>query len=177
MPAPNRDMGPCSVIWDFGGTPIELNPTFGDVTFKDELTYGEVKEDGHGVTPVDAVPTGRIVEIAFPMTRSSLTQLEVAIQGSVKDIVVGNLKVSNLVGRAVAQDAKEVVVKPLENNVPTGNADEWLHLHLAYPFSNLEWVYNPDGQRITAVKMIALPLMDTASGVQPGEMWRMGPLA
>lgn len=170
MPSPNRDLGPCSVLWDPDGVNLELNPTFGTVSFKDELTYAEVKEDGHGEAAVDAVPTGRKVELTIPMARSSLTQLEATIKGSVMG--VSNLKVSNLAGVAVFPNAKEIVVKPLDNNVPTAVTSEWLHIHRAYPFDSLEWVYDNAGQRVTNVVFKAFP--DDKTG-QVGEMWRMGP--
>jgi len=170
MPAPNKDLGPCSVIWDPDTLNIELNPTFGTVSFKDELVYAEVKEDGHGEAAVDAVPTGRKVELTIPMTRSSLTQLEAAIKGSVRG--ASNLKVSNLVGGAVFPDAKEIVVKPMVDNVPSVVASEWLHIHRTYPFDALEWVYDNAGQRVTNVVFKAFP--DDKTG-QVGEMWRMGP--
>jgi len=170
MSAPNKDLGPASVIWDPSGANVELNPTFGTVSFKDELTHVEVREDGHGETAVDAVPTGRKVELTVPMTRSSLTQLEAAIQGSVAG--ASNLKVSNLVGGAVFANAKEIVVKPLVNNVASVTTSEWLHIHRAYPFVALEWTYDNSGQRITNVVFQAYP--DDTSG-QVGEIWRMGP--
>ena len=170
MPAPNKDLGPCSVIWDPSGANVELNPTFGDVIIKDELTYAEVKEDGHGEAAVDAVPTGRKVEVTVPMTRSSLTQLEAAIKGSVAG--VSNLKVSNLVGGAVFANAKEVIIKPLVDNVASVTTSEWLHIHRAYPFAALEWVYNNAGQRVTNVILKAFP--DDTSG-KVSEIYRVGP--
>ena len=170
MPNPNKDLGPCSVIWDLAGVNIELNPTFGTVSFKDEITHAEVKEDGHGEAPVDAVTTGRKVELTVPMTRSSLAKLEAAIKGSVAG--VSNLKVSNVAGGAVFADAKEVIVKPLVNNVASVVTSEWLHIHRAYPFVALEWTYDNSGQRVTNVVFKAFP--DDTSG-KVGEMWRMGP--
>jgi len=170
MPAPNKDLGPCSVLWDPDGDNLELNPTFGGVKFKDELTHAEVKEDGHGEAAVDAVPTGRKVELTVPMTRSTLVQLEKAIKGSVAG--VANLKVSNLVGGAVFTNAKEIVVKPLIDNAPSVVASEWLHIHRAYPFDALEWTYDNAGQRVSNIVFKAFP--DDKTG-QVGEMWRMGP--
>jgi len=168
--APNKDLGPCSVLWDLALANLELNPTFGGVKFKDDLATADVKEDGHGETPVDAVTIGRISEITVPMTRSSLAQLEAAIKGAVAG--VSNLKVSNDVGTSLFPLAKEVIIKPLVNNVPSVTTTEWLHIHRAYPIAQLEWTYDNAGQRVTNVVFKVFP--DDLSG-QVGEIWRMGP--
>ena len=170
MSAPNKDLGPCSVLWDLALANVELNPTFGGVKFKDDLSTAPVKEDGHGETPVSAVTIGRITEITVPMTRSSLTQLEKAIHGSVKGAT--NLKVSNDVGTDLFPLSKEVILKPLVNNVPSVTTTEWLHIHRCYPIAHLEWVYDNAGQRVTNVVFQVFP--DDTSG-QVGEHWRMGP--
>ncbi len=165
-----KDLGPCSVHWDEdGGADVDLNPTFGGVQFRDEVLGVDVKEDQQGETPVDSVHTGRIVELTVPMTRSILEQLEAAIRGSVKSAT--NIKVSNKVGRAVFQDAREVIIKPIEDGVISATST-WLHIHRCYPFSNLEWMYDNAGQRVTNVIFKAYP--DDKTG-QINEMWRVGP--
>ncbi len=170
MPNPNKDLGPCSVLWDRSGANLQLNPTFGGVTFRDEVLHVEVKEDQQGESPVDHVHTGRIVEVTVPMTRSSLAQLEAAIAGSVDSTSPANLKVSNKVGAACFANAKELTIKPVEDGVASAEAT-WLYVHRCYPFSNLEWVYDNAGQRVTNVVFKAYP--DDMSG-QVYEMWRMG---
>jgi len=173
MPNPNKDLGPCSVLWDArtGGVNLQLNPTFGGVTFRDEVLHVEVKEDQQGETPVDHVHTGRIVEITVPMTRSTLTQLEAAIAGSVDDVAAGNLKVSNKVGQSCFVNARQLVLKPVEDGVATAEST-WLYVHRCYPFSNLEWMYDNAGQRVTNVVFKAYP-DDNSPWVN--EMWRFGP--
>lgn len=170
MAAPNRDLGPCCVVWDPAGDNIELSPTFGGVEFRDEVLSVDIHEDGQGETIVDSVHTGRVVEVTVPMTRYTLTQLEAAIKGSVA--AASKLEVSNKVGGAVFADAKELIIKPAEDNVCTPTTTEWLHVHKAYPFANLGWMYDNSGQRVANILFKCYP--DTASG-QVGEMWRMGP--
>lgn len=165
-----KDLGPCSVLWDPGdGVNLELNPTFGGVTFKYEETYVDVKEDGQGETRVDSVPTGNITELTIAMTRSTLAQLEAVIRGG--KVTGSTLKVSNVVGGAVFADAKEIIIKPLVNNVATTDVNEWLHIHKAYPFPSLEWVWDNAGQRVTNVLFVGYP--DVAAGYVGG-MWRVG---
>ena len=175
MPNPNRDLGPCSVIWDPinavnpAGANIELNPTFGGVTFGDEVADEDIHEDQAGITIVDGVHTGRTVLATLPMTRSSLAQLQVAIKGSTAG--AANLKVTNWVGGNQFPLSKELLIKPIVDNVPSTTPAEWLHIHRAYPKSNLEWQYNNADQRVTNVVFKSFP--DDESRQVRG-MWRMG---
>ena len=170
MSAPNKDLGPCSVLWDPSGANIELNPTFGGVHFRDEVLSVPIKQDQQGETDVDRVLTGRVVELEVPMTQSSLAQLEKAIAGSTK--AAGRLHVENVVGGAVFADAKEIRVKPIVNGVVSVDTSEWLYLYRAYPFSNLDWPYDVSEQRTTNVIFRAFP--DDTSG-NLNAMWRLGP--
>jgi len=165
---PNKDLGPCSITWDADGDNVELNPTFGGVTFKDEVLHVEVKEDQQGEAPVDHVHTGRIVELTVPMTRSTLAKLEKAIMGSA--VTTDTIKVSNKVGEATFALAREVIIKPLVDGVAAAEKT-WLHIHRCYPFSSLEWVYDNAGQRVTNVVFKAYP-DDFSTWVN--EMWRVG---
>jgi len=172
MPNPNRDLGPCSVIWDpeDPAVNLELNPTFGGVTFRDEVFDVDIHEDQAGETIVDGVHTGRVVEVTIPMTRSSLAQLEAAIKGSTATAT--NLKVKNWVGGNQFPLSKELRIKPIVDNLPSGTPAEWLHVWRTYPKSNLEWNYNNADQRVTNVVFKAFPDDDTS---QVNHMWRMGP--
>lgn len=165
---PNKDLGPCSITWGAEDGEVELNPTFGGVTFKDEVLHVEVKEDQQGEAPVDHVHIGRIVELTVPMTRSTLAKLEDVIMGSA--VTSHTIKVSNKVGDATFALAKEIIIKPLAGGVP-GPDKTWLHIHRCYPFSSLEWVYDNAGQRVTNVVFKAYP--DDFSEWQ-NEMWRVG---
>ncbi len=167
-----KDLGPCHVIWDDGGAgEVSINPTFGGVQFRDEVLGVDIKEDQQGETPVDTVTTGKVTEVTVPMTRSQLAQLERAISGSVATAT--NLKVSNTAGRDVFILARELRFKPIEDGIPDATST-WLHCHRCYPFSNLEWMYDNSGQRVTNVVFKVYP--DDATG-RINEMWRVGTAA
>ena len=170
MPAsPIRDLGPCCVVWDPDGTNLELSPMFGDVYFRSEDQSEPIHEDGEGVHPVDDVMTGRIVELQIPMTRSDLDQLNTVIAGSVK---VGNvLTISNRVGQAVFEDSKEIILKPMEDNVCTDTKKEWLRILRCYPMHAFEIPYNLSTQRIFNV--VFKVYRDDTVG-QSGEIWKFG---
>ena len=164
-----KDLSPCSVLWDLSGVNLDLTPTHGGVVFKYEETHVDIKENGHGETPVDSVHTGNITELTVPMTRSTLAKLEAVIKGGIK--IGDTLKVSNVVGGSVFANAKQIIVKPLVNNVPSVNENEWLYINRAYPFPSLEWGYDSANQRVTNVVLKGYP--DDAPG-HVGEMWRVG---
>ena len=166
MALPIGDLGPCQVLWGSD----DLGPTLGGVVFKEEVHSVDIKEDGHGDTPVDAVFTGRLVTIECKFTRSSLTQLEAMITSSTAG--GSNLKVVNTVGDQMFANAEELILKPLVNNTASATTTEWLHVHKTYPVAAVELGYDNSGQRIINVTFRAFP--DDTSG-QVGEIWRMGP--
>lgn len=168
MALPIGDLGPVQVLW--GGT--DLGPTFGGVVFKEEVHSVDIKEDGHGDSPVDAVFTGRLVTIECKFTRSTLAQLEAMITSSTAGAT--NLKVVNTVGDQMLANAEELILKPLVNNVASVTSTEWIHVHETYPVAAVEFGYDNSGQRIINVTFRAFP--SSASGMV-GEIWRMGPAA
>ena len=171
MPAsPVKDLGPCSVLWDPSGDNVELNPTFGGVIFRSEDALVDILEDGRGTTPIDAVFTGRVVSLEAPLTRTTLAKLNKILPGSVAG--ASNLKVSTHVGGAMYASAKEVIVKPVVDNVPSVDTSEWLHLHHAYPVPSFEVTYDNAGQRVFRVTFKVFP--SETSGMI-GELWRIGP--
>lgn len=161
-----KDLGPCQVLWDDN----DLGPTLGGVVFKEEMATKDIKEDGHGESPVDKVFMGRQVTVECKFTRSSLTQLEKMIESSTAG--VSNLKVTNSVGNPMFASAKELILKPLVDNVASSTTSEWLHVHRTYPVAAVNFSYDTDGQRVVNVTFYAFP--DDTSG-QAGEIWRMGP--
>jgi len=167
--SPIRDLGPCCVVWDPDGTNVELSPMFGDVYFRSEDQSEPIHEDGKGITEIDSVMVGRITELQIPMTRSDLDQLNKVIGGSVKVGTV--LTISNRVGMAVAQYAKEIILKPMEDDICTSTKSEWLRILKCYPMHAFEIPYNLSTQRIFNVVFKVYPL---DSDGQSGEIWKMG---
>lgn len=168
MAFPFGDLGPCAVVWDPDGDNLELNPTFGGVTFTDDPKFKEIREDGYGETPVDATFMGRETKLVVPMTRSSLTQLAAVIPSSTKG--ASNLVVATSCGTQMFADAKEVIVKPMIDNVPSATPAEWLHIFRAYPIAKSDFKYG-DAQRTCEVTFLCFP-DDTTGNV--GDMWRIG---
>ena len=168
MALPVKDLGPCQVLYNN----VDLGPTLGGVKFKETLNSVDIKEDGHGVTPVDAIFTGRVVTVEATFTRSSLAQLESMIESSTAG--ADNLAVVNSVGNAMFANSQQLILKPLVDNIPSSDDTEWLYVHRAYPIADAELTYDNSSQRVVKVTFKAFP--DDASG-QVGEIWRMGPIS
>jgi hypothetical protein len=170
VPAPMGDIGPALINWDPAGADVDLFPTFGVITVKQELTHTEVFEDGHGDAPVDSVDKGRVMTVEADFTRLALAQLEVVVPGSTAG--VDNLAVPNKAGNAYYASAKEIIVKPLLDNVENPDTATWWHFFKAYPFEVFEVTYDKEGQRIFHVVFVIYP--DDSSG-SVGCLCRLGP--
>ncbi|MHA1225236.1 MAG: hypothetical protein ACTSPV_00670 [Candidatus Hodarchaeales archaeon] len=171
MSAPNRDLGPCVVVWDPDGDNVEFSKTFGGVFFRYEELRASVKRDQAGETDVDEVTIGATnPELEVPLTQEEIANLEKCFAHA--SAGANYLKVSNPVGAAVLADAKEVIVKPIVNGVVSTTNTEWLHIHRAFPRITMEQAYDNSGQRTNKVIFKGFP--DDTSG-QVGEMWRYGP--
>jgi len=165
-----KDLGPCSAIWDIDDLAAELNPTMGGVRFRDTLLYTDIVEDGQGETPVDGVDKGRTVEVEVPMTRASISRLDLVIQGST--LVANTLTVKNSVGNAFYSKAKELTIKPLTDNVASVINTEWTHFWKCFPIIDQEIVFDNSEQRVAKVLFKVYPDQSTA---RLGEMYQYGP--
>lgn len=168
--APFRDLGPSFVRWDPTGANIDLNPTFGGVKLRDTLLFTDIFEDGQGETPVDAATKGRIVELEVPMTRFSLHQLSEVIEGST--ITGTKLEVANAVGNAMYAHAKEIIIKPTEDNVASATTTEWTHYFKCFPVVDQEIIFDNSAQRVAKILFKVFPDQTTAN---LGKMYRYGP--
>lgn len=164
VPAPIKDIGPCSFTWDA----VELSPMFGSVVLTSEQLTAPVKEDGQGDVEIDTVTMGIGGTMTITMTRSTLVQLQKVIHGSV---LSGDVKVSNQVGEALFASAKQVLIKPLVNNVASVTASEFITVNKAYPIHKFEITWDTATQRVFVVEFKIYP--DTTSG-SVGQLWAMG---
>jgi len=171
MVAPNRDLGPCWVIWDEAGVNVTFKKTFGGVFFRHEELQVDVKRDQAGETAVDAVTTGVVnPELEVPLTQEEITTLVHCFGNAER--VADTLNVSNPVGVALLALAKQVIVKPIADGVVSVDSKEWLYIHRAIPRVTMEQAYDNSGQR--TVKVIFKGFPDDISGRQ-NQMWRLGP--
>ena len=175
MSSPNRDLGPCVVVWDEVGVNEVFHKTFGGVFFRYEELQVPIKRDQAGETSVSAVTTGVTnPEVEVPLTQEECARLDHCFADSTAGITAGQkfLKVRNPVGVDVLPFAKQLIVKPISNGVVSTLSGEWLYLHRAFPRVTMEQAYDNSGQR--TVKVIFTGYPDEQSG-RTREMWRYGP--
>lgn len=166
---PFKDKGPVEVVWDYAGTPLNLSPFLGTISMRTTDTISEVQEEGYGETPVDAVFTGTKVELDVPMARSTLLQLKTLLAGvtSGTNITIFSAKA----GCDMYANAKQLVIKPMCDNIPSVTASEWILIYKAYPYREFDLSFDRDGQRIHMVKFAIFVNLD--SGYE-GRLYQYG---
>lgn len=175
MSSPNRDLGPCVVVWDEAGVNEVFHKTFGGVFFRYEELRSPIRRDQEGETDVSEVTIGVTnPEVEVPLTQEECARLNHCFADSTAGITAGQkfLKVRNPVGVDVLPFAKQLIVKPISNGMVSILPGEWLYLHKAYPRITMEQAYDNSGQR--TVKVIFKGFPDVQSG-RTREMWRYGP--
>ena len=156
------DIGPCVVVWDYGGTPICLGPYLGTVTLSMTDSVSDVQEEGYGDAPVDAVFAGTVVELTIPMARSNYQQLEHTIVYQQMGTRGGNiLTLKNVAGCDMYANAKGLIIAPVCNNVPDPDPASWIHLYKCHPYREFELGFDRSGQRIHQVKFKVFPNLDS----------------
>ena len=162
---PIGDLGPCAVIFNS----VDLGATKGGVKFKHTEASTPVVEDQSGISAIDEIKVGYTCEIEVPLTRSSLGQLSSVIGNST--YTGAALRVGVAVGISLLDNAKQLILKPIVNNVVSTDVKEWLTIHKAYPKVDLEVVYDSEGQRVYKCIFKAFP--DTTRDASD-RLWRIG---
>lgn len=168
---PFGDIGPCEVTWDYAGTPVILAPYLGTVEFRAADSTVDVQEEGWGDTVVDSVFSGTVCELDVPLTRQEYANLALFLPGV--SLQSGALEFAPKAGCSMYDDALEMVIKPLCDNVPDTDPLTWIHIFKAYPWREFVLTFDRSGQRVMMVKFKCFP--DQTSG-QGGRVFRLGVL-
>lgn len=158
-----RELGPCQIVYD----EVDLGATLGGVNFRYTEEGKPVNEDQKGVTNVDEIKIGvSACEAEVPLSRSTLAQLAKVIGGS--SYSGSKINVNNQVGVSMYDNAAELILKPIVNNVPSTNEADWLVIPKAYPKVDFDIAFSVDGQRIYKVMFKGFP--DASTGL----IWYIG---
>ena len=169
---PIGDIGPCVVIWDYGGgvgKEMHIGPYLGTISLRAVDSVSDVQEEGYGDAPVDAVFAGTVFELDIPMARSTLVQLDHMLTyektgGAWTSSLSGTGKVltlKNMAGCDMYQYAKQIVIAPICNNVPNTDPNTWTLLYKCHPYRDFELTWDRSGQRIHMVKFKVFPNQDS----------------
>lgn len=162
-----RDIGPAIV--ELNG--VDLGPTFGNISFQDAVQTADVFEDLQGVTPVDAVTTGRIVVLTVPFTRQSKTQLLAILYGGTS--VTHGITVKNTAGCSLYEDALPLIIKPACDGV-AGAETTWIQVFKVVPIPEKELIWNNADQKVWNTIFKVFPVQE--SGTNFGKMYDYGVL-
>ena len=166
--AVTKDLGPCICEFDS----VRVGPSHGAVLFRYSEIGKETFEDEYGETPVDEIIVGAApTEVEFPMTRQTLAQLNTVLANSAV-APADEMNVSNPVGISLYEKAKQLVIKPIVDNVVSTNSKNWLTLLKAAPKVEAELSYDKDGQRVVKVLFKGFPVQE--SGSTKGRIWKIG---
>lgn len=173
--APTRDLGPACIVWDPTGDNLDFKPTFGSVTYTSDVQSEDIMHDEHGVMPVNAMITGRLVTLIVPMTSPNLIDMQATMPSSTTHKTGGKtvvLKVPNVVGAIMFADAKEIRLQPVIDQVCQTDVNEWLHIWRCFPIEAHEVGYDLTNQRVFSVTFKVFS--DDSSG-NVGQIYRYGP--
>jgi len=168
---PFGDKGPVQVVWDYGGTPLILNPVLGTVSLTTTDSVSDVQEEGWGETPVDAVFTGTVVELQVPMARSALQQLIDLLEGVESGAGPCTAIFKAKAGCAMYENAKQVVLKPLCDNEPDADTCTWILLYKCFPYRTFELGFDREGQR---VHMVVFKVFVNQDSGYKGKLYQYG---
>jgi len=167
------DIGPCVVIWDFGGGDGEMHigPYLGTVSLRATDSISDVQEEGYGDAPVDAVFAGTVFELDVPMARSELVHLDHMLTyeknaagawTSSRSGVSGKvITLKNMAGCDMYMYAKQIVIAPICNNVYNSDPSTWILLYKCHPYRDFELTWDRSGQRVHMVKFKVFPNQDS----------------
>ncbi len=140
---PFRDLGPAIVNFKT----FDIGPTHGGVTHRDTEGSEKVYEDQNGVTCVDVITTGHVMEVETPFTRVTLANYAAIIGGA--SVVGSTVIVSNTnVGSSMKANAGVLILKPVVDGVADAVENNWLKYFSAAPRADHEVGFAPDGQRV-----------------------------
>lgn len=169
---PFGDIGPCEVTWDFGGTPIKLAPYLGTVELRLVDSVQDVQEEGWGDTIINSVFSGSNCELDIPLTRQEYDKLADWMPGV--SYQSGALTFIPKSGCDMIDDAKEMMIKPMCDNVPDTDPLSWIHIFKAAPWREFALTFDRSGQRVMLMHFKCYPDMTSGMG---GRVFRLGYLS
>jgi hypothetical protein len=164
-----------AIVWDPSGDNLEFTPVLGAIRIKSEQETQEIKQSGYGNTPIDHRTSGKIGNtIEFDVTRPDLTRLINTIYGATLGTGSGSVEavIGNKSGNSLYADAKEVRIKPIEDDViSTTLSEHVVFFKCSEPVEALDLGYAIDEQQIFSVKMFFYPSRATAT---LGQLYKIG---
>lgn len=143
---PILDKGPAEVVWNYGESGATyLGRTLGGVRLGYTTEKSDINEDQAGIAAVDAIFTGSEAVLECIFARSTREQIAIMLNSEVVDGQI--IPLLNQVGCDLYDQAREIVIKPMCNNVASVDPAEWIHLYHCFPLPALDLMFDVDTQR------------------------------
>lgn len=169
-----RDIGAGAIVLDYGDSPHEnltIRPTLGSITVNDPASSAPVHEEEYGDAPVDRVNKGGPVTVEVPFTRLQGWDLKELFPDAIEVQSGDELIVKNLVGDSQFDNSRNMIIRPLVNNVLSIDRSEWMYFWYAYPERAFALTYDREGQRVFNVIFHIFPVQ---SGTDRGKFYKLG---
>jgi len=156
------ELGPCQILYgNVGGNQAnatDLGKTFGGVSLTIEESKQQLKSDQSGEAPEDESITGTTVKVTASLAEFDLNSMAFITKRTVSNNNNAlRLDVIANAGTSLMTNAKQVILKPYENGVPSNNVNRWITLHKAGISATVDLVYDSTTQRVMKFEATGYP--------------------
>lgn len=169
-----RDIVPGAIVLDYGDSPHEnliIRPTLGTININVPDAVADVFEEEYGDAPVDTIEKGTPVTIDVPFTRLQAWDLKELYPEKIEIQSADELIFKNLVGYSYFENARNMVIRPIVNNVLSTDQGEWVYFWHVHPYNNWSLGYDREGQKVFNVVFKVYPVQ---SGAHIGHYMKWG---
>ena len=169
-----KDVSPAALTIDYGPSGhanLNLDAFLGALRAKKDDQVVDVYEEGYGDAPVDTVAKGSIVTIEAPLTRITPHEWALLFPNAIDIQSADELIWKNQVGYDFFANARNLVIRPLVNNVMSADPSEWLYYFYTHPFESWDVGFDREEQRVIMVNFKVFPVQ---SGTAIGRLFKRG---
>ena len=172
---PLKDISPGAVVLDWGDSPAEnlvIRPTLGKIQVPVQHQQAPVHEEEFGDAPVSHVSKGTIVgPVEVPFTRYDLQVMHKIFPNSTEYSSGDRLIFHNDVGADYFLASRNMVIRPIIQNVLSEDRSEWFLLYHVHPYNDWTLGWDRDEQRIAMIMFMCYPKQ---SGDHIGDFYQIG---
>jgi len=169
-----KDISPAALTVDYGSSGhanLTYDSFLGAVKFTKGDQTVDVFEEGYGDAPVDTIEKGTVIELEAPFVRVKASDWYKLFPNKI-DIQSGDEFIwKNLVGYDYFANSRNLVIRPLVNNVVSTDPSEWFFFPHAHPYDDWDLPWDRETQRVLMVKFKVHPIQ---SGTRKGHLFRRG---
>ena len=169
-----KDISPGAVVLDYGDSPHEnltIRPTLGTIMINAPESLADVFEEEYGDAPVDTVGKGIPVTVEVPFTRLQGWDLKELFPNAIEIQSGDELIIKNMTGYAFFENSRNMVIRPIIENVLSTDRSEWVYFWHVHPSINWALGYDREGQRVFQTLFKVYPVQ---TGTNRGRLFKFG---